>query len=119
MSRTEAVKSTQSDSERIVTVFRSRLRAEAVEEYQELAARMEARARAMPGLLDFKTFTAPDGERVSIVVFDSWAHHEAWRTDDEHRRAQGRGRDWLYETYTILVARELRRRRFPEPFSPP
>ena len=108
---------TESEDARIVTVFRSRLRPEAAHEYHELAARMERRARSMPGLLEFKTFSADDGEWVSIVVFDSWAHHEAWRTDEEHRHAQRRGREGLYETYTIHVARELRRHRFPEPFT--
>ena len=110
---------TESEDARIVTVFRSRLRAEALEEYRELAGRMEARARAMPGLLDFKTFVADDGERVSIVVFDSWANHEAWRTDEEHRRAQDRGRSALYESYAIQVARELRRRQHPPSFTDP
>lgn len=111
------MKGTESEDARIVTVFRSRLRPGAAEEYGELAARMEARARAMPGLLDFKTFVADDGERVSIVVFDSWANHEAWRTDEEHRRAQARGRSTLYESYTIQVARELRHRQHPAPFT--
>lgn len=104
---------TESEDARIVTVFRSRVRAEAAEEYQDLAGRMEERARSMLGLVDFKTFVAADGERLSIVVFDSWAHHEAWRTDEEHRDAQARGRARLYETYSIQVAREFRRRRFP------
>ena len=108
---------TESEDARIVTVFRSRLRSEASDEYYELAARMEQRARSMPGFLEFKTFTADDGERVSIVVFDSWAHHEAWRTDGEHRHAQRRGRERLYETYTIHVTREVHRRHFPEPFT--
>ena len=113
------MKGTESDDGRVVTVFRSRLRAGAAAEYEELAARMEARARAMPGFVDFKTFAAADGERVSIVVFDSWSQHEAWRTDIEHREAQRRGRDRLYETYAIQVAREVRHRRFPEPFTDP
>jgi len=94
----------------VVTVFRSRLRAEAGAEYAELAPRMEARARSMPGLLDFKTFSADDGERVSIIVFESWEQHCAWRDDPEHRRAQARGRSHLYEEYTVQVCREVHRR---------
>jgi heme-degrading monooxygenase HmoA len=117
VSRSAVVRDTEGEDARIVTVFRSRLRPEVDEEYRELAARMEARARAMPGLVDFKTFTAEDGERVSIVVFDSWGHHEAWRTDEEHRVAQGRGRAELYETYAVQVAREIRHRRFPGAFT--
>jgi hypothetical protein len=33
---------------------------------------MESRARTMPGFLDFTTFTATDGERASIIAFDTW-----------------------------------------------
>ena len=56
----------------IVTVFQSRLRPEAVAMgYHEVAADIENRARSMPGFVDFTTFTAGDGQRVSIVVFDS------------------------------------------------
>ncbi len=96
-----------------VTVFRSRLRFEAGSlGYAELAARMEERARHMPGFLDFKTFQAADGERVSIIVFDSLEHQNAWRDDPEHRQAQRKGRDSFYEEYTISVCEERHRRSF-------
>jgi heme-degrading monooxygenase HmoA len=103
----------------VVTVFRSRLRPGAhAGGYGELAGRMEARARAMPGFLDFKTFTAADGERVSIVVFDTFEHHCAWRADPEHRAAQRRGRDTFYAEYSISVCARHHHREFrhaPEP----
>ena len=102
----------------VVTIFRSRLRSDAGAEYAELAPRMEARARSMPGLLDFKTFTADDGERVSVVVFETWEQHCAWRDDPEHRRAQARGRERLYAEYSIQVCREVRRRSLSERHSP-
>jgi heme-degrading monooxygenase HmoA len=103
----------------VVTVFRSRLRREAeTNGYGELAARMEARARAMPGFVDFKTFTAPDGERVSVVVFDTIAHQHAWRDEPEHRVAQRRGRDAFYSEYTISVCQELDRRSFQTVYEP-
>jgi heme-degrading monooxygenase HmoA len=74
----------------VITVFRSRLRPDAAANgYAELAARMESRARAMAGFIDFKTFIATDGERVSIITFDTWDHHRAWRDDPEHRAAAG------------------------------
>lgn len=98
----------------VVTVFRSRLRPDAeAEGYSALARRMEARARAMAGFVDFKTFVAADGERVSIIVFDSAEHQAAWRDDPEHRRAQRRGRQSFYEEYSISVCDERRRRDFP------
>ena len=97
----------------VVTVFRSRLRDDAeANGYGELAADMEDRARVMPGFVDFKTFVAPDGERLSIVVFDTLAHHDAWRDDPEHRSAQQRGHETFYREYTISVCCEVRRRHF-------
>ncbi len=98
---------------RVVTVFRSRLRPDAeANGYGELAARMERRARSMPGLLDFKTFVAQDGERVSIVVFESRDSHDAWRDDPEHRAAQRLGRDGYYAEYSISVCEERANRSF-------
>jgi heme-degrading monooxygenase HmoA len=100
----------------IVTVFRSRLRPDAGDRgYHELAAEMESRARAMPGFVDFKSFSSPDGERVSLIVFDTRDHHDAWRDDAEHRAAQKRGRDEFYSEYSIQVCEEHARRRFNAP----
>ena len=97
----------------VVTVFRSRLLADAeANGYGELAAHMEDRARMMPGFVDFKTFAAIDGERLSVIVFDTIAHQHAWRDDLEHRAAQQRGRDTFYSEYSISVCQELTRRSF-------
>lgn len=97
----------------VVTVFRSRLRPDAeTHGYGELAAAMEERARSMPGFVDFKTFVAADGERVSIVVFDSAGHQAAWREDPEHRVAQRRGRESFYDEYLISVCDERRHTSF-------
>jgi len=97
----------------VVTVFRSRLRRDAERNgHGELVARMDARARAMPGFVDFKTFTAPDGERVSVIVFDTIAHQHSWRDDPEHRVAQQRGRDIFYSEYSISVCQEIGQRSF-------
>ena len=52
----------------VVTVFRSRLRPDAAG-YDATAARMSELARTMPGYVDHKTFTADDGERVTVVTF--------------------------------------------------
>ena len=98
----------------VLTVFRSRLRLGAENKYRKMAAEMEARARTMPGLVSFKSFAADDGERVSIVVFDSWSTHRAWRDDPDHLLAQGLGRTQFYEQYDITVCEVARQRVFPE-----
>lgn len=62
----------------------------------------------MPGFVDFKQFVADDGERVSIIVFDTIAHQTAWRDDPEHLAAQRQGREHFYREYSISVCDEYR-----------
>jgi heme-degrading monooxygenase HmoA len=89
----------------IITVFRSRLRRGHEEEYTRVAAEMKALASAMPGFVSMKTFTAEDGERVSIVEFASQAGHDAWREHPRHREAQRLGREKFYSSFRIQVCR--------------
>lgn len=102
----------------IVTIFRSRLRPDHLEEYGRVADRMHELASAMPGFVSFKTFTAADGERVSLVEFESWETHEAWRNHPEHRLAQQLGREKFYAEFRIqvcLVERDYERRGLSPP----
>ena len=87
----------------VVTVFRSRLRADAGAEYHDVAERTLALARTMPGFVDFKAFEADDGERVSVITFATAETQRAWRHHPEHRAAQRLGRERFYETYAIQV----------------
>jgi heme-degrading monooxygenase HmoA len=96
----------------VVTVFRSRLRDDAGEGYGRTADAMEQRARAMSGFVDFKTFTAVDGERVSLITFASREAHDAWRDDPAHRAAQQRGREQWYAEYTIQICDLAAERKF-------
>jgi heme-degrading monooxygenase HmoA len=86
----------------VVTVFRSRLCADAAG-YADDAAAIAALARTMPGYVEHKGFTADDGERVTLVTFADRASHDAWRDHPEHRAAKRRGIDGYYETYSIQV----------------
>ncbi len=96
-------------------MFRSRLRPGVEEEYASLAAEMEALSRAMPGFVEIKTFTADDGERLSLVTFANRAAHDAWRDHPAHRSAQQRGRERLYASYAITVCAPGPARRFDAP----
>lgn len=86
----------------VITVFRSRLRPDA-SAYPDHATRMSALAQTMPGYVDHKTFTAGDGERVTIVTFADRDSHNAWRDHPEHRAAQRAGIRSYYSDYTIQV----------------
>ncbi len=85
----------------IVTVFRSRLKPGVQEEYLQLVARMNELAAQMPGYISHKGFFADDGERVTIVEFESEAALQAWRTHPEHLAAQRRGRWEFYLEYSV------------------
>jgi heme-degrading monooxygenase HmoA len=92
-----------------VTVFRSRLRADVPDDFAPLAVELEQRARTFPGFVDFKEFTATDGERLAVVTFASAAAEAAWRDDPEHRDAQRQGRDRFYAEYDIAVCSVVHR----------
>jgi heme-degrading monooxygenase HmoA len=98
----------------IITVFRSRLRADAPADYDALADELEARARTFPGFVEFKMFSADDGERLALVTFASDDAETAWRDDVRHRAAQQRGRDEFYREYDVAVCAVQRRRRWQD-----
>jgi heme-degrading monooxygenase HmoA len=92
----------------MIVLFRSRLTDEAGEEYSQTAQRLEELAATMPGFVSFKTFAASDGERVSIVEFESEDAITAWYRHPEHLAAQRRGRESFYEEYRIQVCSPVR-----------
>ena len=87
----------------VVTVFRSRLSGLADAEFHELADVVLELARAMPGFVDYKTFAAEDGERVTVVTFADDEAQRGWREQVDHRAAQRAGRDRFYSDYSIQV----------------
>ncbi len=92
-----------------VTVFRSRLCQGVPDEYFTLAAQLHERAAQIDGFVEQKVFVADDGERLTLVIFDSEAAQQEWRTDPVHRAAQQRGRDEFYDEYDVTVATSERR----------
>ena len=92
----------------VVTVFRSRLDPAHLDEYYKTAGRMSEMAKTMPGYVSHKSFTAEDGERVTIVEFADAASQEAWRTRLEHVQAQQKGRREFYTEYKLQVCEVLR-----------
>lgn len=96
-------------SEKIVVVFRSRLRADAdLSALEAAATHMYELACAMPGFISYKDFSAADGESVSIVEFADAASLLAWRNHPEHLRMQQRGREEFMAEYHIQVCRPER-----------
>ena len=91
----------------IVTVFRSRIMPGLQDEYVALVERMRDIAVKMPGYISHKGFWAEDGERVTIVEFESEEAQRAWRMHPEHIEAQRQGRQRFYAEYDIKVCTVL------------
>ena len=63
-------------------------------------------------LVEFEQFKADDGERLSLIHWESAETLRAWADDLEHLDAQRRSRERWYSTYTIEVAEVVRTSRF-------
>lgn len=96
-----------------VNVFRSRKRAGFdADAYAADAARMGELASAQKGFLSYKSFTAADGETLTMSEWESEADARAWRNHPEHARVQGSGRADYYESYTVYSCTNPKMHRF-------
>lgn len=96
----------------IVTVFRSRLMPGLREDYVALVDSMVELAKSMPGYISHKVFFAEDGERCTIVEFETEETQRAWRMHPDHREAQRKGRDIYYESYNLQICELKRQSKF-------
>jgi heme-degrading monooxygenase HmoA len=95
-----------------VTLFWSRFRDDLDEAgmraYREDAGRIHALAESTPGFISIKTYQAEDGERLSVVMFETDAQQAEFRALAEHRAAQQRGRETYYQSYRLMVCEPVR-----------
>lgn len=96
----------------VVVLFRSRLTEEAGADYAAMAVELRDRAARMPGFVDFKSFSAEDGERVSVIHWQSAESMRAWTDDMRHAIAQRLGREKWYTEFSVEVAEVTRSYRF-------
>ncbi len=87
----------------ILTVFRSRLNDVHREIYDKHVEITAALAEKASGFLGHKMFVAEDGERVTLVEFDSMENQRAWSLSQEHKMAAIAGRKGFYSEYKIQV----------------
>ena len=89
-------------------MFRSRLRAGVEGTFGPHADEVYRRAITMQGFIDSKDYVGDDGERVTIVEWDSAENLAGWRGETGHVAAQQAGRDRYYSEYRIQVCTETR-----------
>ena len=96
----------------IVTLFRSRLRPECLEEYQRFVDSTAGMAETAPGFKGHKLFVAEDGERITLVEFENEEAQRNWARTREHVVAARAGRDRFYSEYKIQVCEVKRESQF-------
>ena len=67
----------------VITLFRSRLTAQAGDDYTAMSSEMLDRAQTYPGFVAMKSFKAEDGERLTVVWWETDDLQAAW---DYYRR---------------------------------
>jgi len=97
----------------IVVVFRNRF-VEGIdrEKFGRLDDEMWEIVSKMDGFISSRSYTAEDGERLTIVEFENEEALEAWRNNESHQAAQKAGREEFYEYYSSHVCKEVRRSEF-------
>lgn len=79
------------------------LKSDAIEGYEEMAARMEALAKQQPGYLGMES--ARNDVGITVSYWSSLEAIEAWRTHAAHVTAQQRGKEAWYEYYSVRVCK--------------
>jgi len=94
----------------IVVVFRKRMNPDVQDEYGPMAERMNELASTVPGYVSHKGFVADDGERVTIVEFETEEALQKWRFDPEHRMAKKRGIESFFSEFKYQICNVIRER---------
>jgi heme-degrading monooxygenase HmoA len=102
----------QGEDKGLIILFRSKLTGRAGEDYQAMNAELETLVRQNPGFIDVKSYTAQDGERLTVVWWRDEQSLAEWRNLARHREAQNTGRQKWYEYYNMEVANVVRSRSF-------
>ena len=93
----------------ILVVFRSRARADGdVEEYAKRSGRLHELVKQHPGFISIESFETPDGEEVSLELFESDESVKAWRENPEHRETQRWAREEFYSWYSVQASDVIR-----------
>ena len=81
-----------------------------MDDYLTLAAGLKEDLAKAKGFIRSERFSSLVNERklLSLSVWESEEAVSAWRNQALHRMSQRKGRDFLFENYTISVASKIR-----------
>ena len=93
----------------ILVVFRSRNRPDAdLDEYARRSRRMHELVQQHPGFISIESFETPDGEEVSLELFEDDESVKSWRAHPEHVDTQRWAREHLYSWYSAQASEVIR-----------
>jgi len=99
----------------VVVTFRNRMAPGVdAQEYGQRVGKLFEIVTAMPGFRGIRSYEAEDGERMSLIEFDSHESLAAWRENAEHAIAQELGKQKYYSEYHLQIC-ELVRESHKEP----
>lgn len=78
------------------------------DEYGKLGERMYNIVSGLPGFISVKSFTADDGEQLTVFRFASEEALEAWRTHPEHVETMRRGHAEFYASGFLQICKVIR-----------
>jgi len=97
----------------VIVIFRSRLNLDLQAEYLDWAKRMSELAQIIPGHISHKGFVAQDGERVTIVEFETEEAMQVWAMHPDHVAAKKKGRNSFFSEYNVKICTIQRESVFP------
>jgi len=103
---------TQNSEPLQIILFRSKLTDQAGEDYRAMDDELSALVRQNPGFVDVKSYTAEDGERLTVVWWRDEQSLADWRNLVRHREAQNTGRQKWYQYYKMDVETITRSKNF-------
>jgi heme-degrading monooxygenase HmoA len=93
----------------VVITFRNRFaRGIDLQEYGQRPGKLFEIVSAMPGFRSIRDYAAEDGERMSVIEFDSHESLAAWRDHAEHRIAQDLRRHRYFAEYHVQICELVR-----------
>ena len=93
----------------VVITFRNKLAPDIdAQEYGQRVAKLFEIVTAMPGFRSVREYQGEDGERLSLIEFDSHESLAAWREHAEHRIAQELGKQRYYTEYPLQICDVVR-----------
>jgi heme-degrading monooxygenase HmoA len=86
-------------------IFSSQHTGKDAEAYAEMAGKMDALAKTMPGYLGIESIRSAGDATITVSYWENEEAIRNWRTETEHRIAQNLGNSKWYEHYEIRIAK--------------